>query len=867
MILVNAACPGAGHESAERADPPKCHPETRKKFIDQIMKWIDSSNEEKQIMWFNGPAGAGKSAISQTIAERCSQEGKLLSSFFFSRTATGTGRDDGARLIPTIAYHLAIATPEAKDLIIDQVDKDPAMFHHSMEIQLKKLVTDVIGRSRIKPYVVIIDGLDECSGSEIQSRIIKTIAGNMSKSPYYLQFLIVSRPERDILKSFDLQPVNKISVRLSLNVDSSAYEDIRIYLRSEFELIKETHTLAVDLSKDPHWPPSTNIWELAHRSSGHFIYASVVMKYIASDFLDPREALQTIIHKSYVDEFDDNPYAHLDSLYGYILSSAAAHTKGGYDVILPILQTLLVHAKILSSTLQRNRKAEPEKTFRDSTHSLAEFLGIKESVLQLRLAHLRSIIHVPASITGNSVELPDTDRVKFHHASFGDYLLDPLRSGRFFVDPIKGNTYLAHRCLAITLDMIGPEPIKITGLNTSVKRYSNYNPPPGTLSMTSSQIYALEMYFHHMECSKFDDSLLNEFRQKVNVGLLISFMLSHMNAATFMASLKSILIFDLSVKDFTVPKADNVEDIGRRINEEVDQFLLKDFIDAEVTYVRHIEAITFERKKILMKQPLYPANFCWTAAMMENPTRGRHIYLSSDRCKFILRAILRELWKIRDDSTKWKAPLDGDVLGISLRSCPLIIAYLLERIEVSLSFGLFLQENQPFLKQFLAKIYRQRWYTQIKQTEYTLEIIDRSISTLKTCIYDYLKKCSLIDSVVSISNETEMHTTENNVWGPIVPDAKLGVADLFWFRVDSDDSLQDPGIKSHAYNFSSRTFLDSQILLASHGSHAPASLSGTNDPELAGISVDDEINNRSIEGPQETHKLHTHISMGTKFHQ
>ncbi|KAF8990376.1 hypothetical protein BDQ17DRAFT_1433824 [Cyathus striatus] len=84
MILVNEARPGAGHESAERADPLKCHSETRKKYIDEIMEWIDSPNEDKQIMWLNGPAGAGKSAIFQTIAERRSHEGKLLSSFFFS---------------------------------------------------------------------------------------------------------------------------------------------------------------------------------------------------------------------------------------------------------------------------------------------------------------------------------------------------------------------------------------------------------------------------------------------------------------------------------------------------------------------------------------------------------------------------------------------------------------------------------------------------------------------------------------------------------------------------------------------------------------------------------------------------------------
>jgi len=33
-------------------------------------------------MWLNGPAGAGKSAILQTIAERC-KDNRLAASFFF----------------------------------------------------------------------------------------------------------------------------------------------------------------------------------------------------------------------------------------------------------------------------------------------------------------------------------------------------------------------------------------------------------------------------------------------------------------------------------------------------------------------------------------------------------------------------------------------------------------------------------------------------------------------------------------------------------------------------------------------------------------------------------------------------------------
>ncbi|KAF8981171.1 hypothetical protein BDQ17DRAFT_1242530 [Cyathus striatus] len=60
---MNAACLGAGHCSAECSNTPKCHPETRKAVINDIMSW-------EHILWLTRLAGAGKSSIIQTIAER-----------------------------------------------------------------------------------------------------------------------------------------------------------------------------------------------------------------------------------------------------------------------------------------------------------------------------------------------------------------------------------------------------------------------------------------------------------------------------------------------------------------------------------------------------------------------------------------------------------------------------------------------------------------------------------------------------------------------------------------------------------------------------------------------------------------------------
>ncbi|KAG6852264.1 hypothetical protein C0991_001442, partial [Blastosporella zonata] len=50
------------------------------------MNWAGEENNQR-ICWLSGPAGFGKSAIMQTVAERLNGEGSLAASFFFLRGA------------------------------------------------------------------------------------------------------------------------------------------------------------------------------------------------------------------------------------------------------------------------------------------------------------------------------------------------------------------------------------------------------------------------------------------------------------------------------------------------------------------------------------------------------------------------------------------------------------------------------------------------------------------------------------------------------------------------------------------------------------------------------------------------------------
>jgi hypothetical protein len=91
---------GALHNSAEQGDSPKCHENTRVVVIEEIMAWVNNADRQMRVLWMNGAASAGKTAIAHTIAEKCYEAGLLAASFFWSRSVSG--RNEKTFLIATI---------------------------------------------------------------------------------------------------------------------------------------------------------------------------------------------------------------------------------------------------------------------------------------------------------------------------------------------------------------------------------------------------------------------------------------------------------------------------------------------------------------------------------------------------------------------------------------------------------------------------------------------------------------------------------------------------------------------------------------------------------------------------------------------
>ncbi|KAF8888030.1 hypothetical protein BD779DRAFT_1385698, partial [Infundibulicybe gibba] len=127
--------------------------------------------------------------------------------------------------------------------------------------------------------VVIIDGLDECDGDSTQGEIVRLILG-LKRYLLPILFLISSRPEPVIRRAFESFPRTSL-IRLPLDKTLHPDRDIHHFLVNEFKRIYQQCVEAgmPPVSRLP-WPSPEDVDVLVQKSSGHFVYAATVIRFV-----------------------------------------------------------------------------------------------------------------------------------------------------------------------------------------------------------------------------------------------------------------------------------------------------------------------------------------------------------------------------------------------------------------------------------------------------------------------------------------------------------------------------------------------------------------------------------------------------------
>ena len=408
---------GAGLRSGNRQG---CLRGTRKDVLRQIESWL-ADERDQGVFWLNGLAGTGKSTIAQTIAETSFSDGRLGASFFCSRDFED--RSNIQNIFPTLAFQLAYRYPQFRKELLPVLRGNPDIGRDSLCSQLEALIVDPFTTTQI-PTLIIIDALDECKDEEPASAILSVLARYIDRIPR-VKFFITGRPELRIRSGFRLELLRPITEVLRLHdvERSSVDSDIKLLFETRLGEIAKNRS---DCDLTESWPSSYDISILCQKAAGLFIYASTVIKFVASPYHLPSERLTLVITLPHSTAHEGK--SGIDVLYTQVLEQAFRDLDSGDQKVYSRFR--LVVGAVLLAFYPLSRKSLSE---------ISENCGTPSHISNT-LRSLHSLLLVP---------MGEAEPIRTFHKSFSDFLTDPARcrDERFFIDPPVHHTIILFSCL------------------------------------------------------------------------------------------------------------------------------------------------------------------------------------------------------------------------------------------------------------------------------------------------------------------------------------------------------------------------------------------------------------------------------------
>ena len=382
------------------------------------MHWATNPRDQN-VFWLNGLAGTGKSTITQSFSETVANEGFLGAGFFCSRDYLN--RRELKNIFPTLSHQLACRYPHFRNHIINIIKKDPTLAHTSLISQLENLLVSPLSQAKVS-CVIVIDALDKCSDDQPASAIL-SVLGRFAKQLPLVKFFITGRPEPRIWSGFRLpllEPITHIFLLHEVGL-SSVDNNIRLFLTQRLTAIAKRRS-DVDLP-DP-WPHDGEILALTKKSSGLFIFASTLVRFIESEYHDPSECLQLVLSEASGTTHEGR--AGIDSLYSQVLLLAFSDVRES-EVFANVRRVLGAIVLAFNPLSRRD---------------LSKILGVSTSLVSTTLHHLHSVILVPAD---------EHKEIRIFHKSFPDFLQDKKRctDRRFRVDPVTYHSNMVLGCLEL----------------------------------------------------------------------------------------------------------------------------------------------------------------------------------------------------------------------------------------------------------------------------------------------------------------------------------------------------------------------------------------------------------------------------------
>jgi len=406
----------AGHRSGNRQG---CLGGTRVDVLQHLEEWLEYE-QSQHVFWLNGLAGTGKSTIAQTFAEITFAEGKLGASFFCSRDFED--RSNLQVIFPTLAFQLAYWYPLFREKLLQVLKANPGIECGSLCFQLEMLIVGPF-QAMQTPTLIIIDALDECHDEEPASALLSVLSRYVDEIPL-VKFFITGRPEPRIRSGFRLpllRPHTEV-FRLHDVKPDLVDDDIKLFLKIRLTEVVKNRS-GCGLMED--WPSPQEIDALCKKVAGLFIYASTIVKFVASQLHPPDERLALIL--SLPQDTSCEGRSGIDVLYTQVLDQAFHDVDQDFYTH---LRSVVGAVVLVFHPL--------------SIETLSDLLGNCGTPSRMcnALRTLHSLLLIPYSME---------DPVRIFHKSFPDFLTDPKRctDNQFFIDPLIHHGEILLSCLRL----------------------------------------------------------------------------------------------------------------------------------------------------------------------------------------------------------------------------------------------------------------------------------------------------------------------------------------------------------------------------------------------------------------------------------
>ena len=414
-IAYLAKLPSAVRAGYSSGSHKPCFKGTREGVIWDIEAWeADEMNES--VYWLKGVAGCGKSTIAQTFAERSAANGKLGASFFCSRDYPD--RRNLHLIFLTLARDLAYWSADFKTALVPIIRASPNVQDDSLPVQLEKLLVRPFKQTGLSATIVV-DALDECEDKEPVSEFLSALAVHVDNMPT-VRFFITGRPEDCIRSGFKLPSLRTKELPLH-DVDSTTVDsDIKSFVAYRLDEIATRRKQAIS----GQWPSDRDIATILKKTSGLFIIASVILRFIDSP--SPQKRLKLIVEPQESTIYEGR--SGIDVVYHKILSASFEHADEDDDIFFDQLHLVVGSIVLALKPLPRA--------------SLAEILQMTPQDIWIILTHLHSVLIVPES---------ESEPIRILHKSFADFITDKERcpDARLFVDAPPHHSVLGIHCLKL----------------------------------------------------------------------------------------------------------------------------------------------------------------------------------------------------------------------------------------------------------------------------------------------------------------------------------------------------------------------------------------------------------------------------------